>query len=200
MPEGPDLYDLLQRSMAHAATFIVGVEPAQITDPTPCDQFDVRDLVGHIVFAGRRIGQAGRRDAIAGDERPVVELADAEWVPVFGQLSQEALTAWSAPGAKDGQVALPFGTFPAPAVLSMYAMEFTTHAWDLAVSTGQAAQLDQALATAVLPLARQVLPPEVRGGDGAAFGPEVAAPAGAGVYDQLAAFMGRNPVQATAAH
>ena len=50
------------------------------------------------------------------------------------------------------------------------------------------ARMSKALATA-----KRILPPEIRGGDDVPFGPVIDAPADAGPYTQLAAWLGRRP-------
>jgi uncharacterized protein (TIGR03086 family) len=74
-----------------------------------------------------------------------------------------------------------------------YIQEVLAHGWDLAQATGQPAEGDPELATWALAISRRILPPEIRGQEGVPFGPVVEAPAGAGPYTQLAAWLGRQP-------
>jgi uncharacterized protein (TIGR03086 family) len=68
-----------------------------------------------------------------------------------------------------------------------------THGWDLARAIGYPADLDPALASALLGQARIAITDALRGPDGEApFGPAAEAPDGAGPADQLAAFLGRS--------
>jgi uncharacterized protein (TIGR03086 family) len=71
-------------------------------------------------------------------------------------------------------------------------MELATHGWDLAVATGQAAELDPELAEALLPFAAQMLPPAPRGGE-LPFEAVVTVDADASPTDRLAAYLGRDP-------
>ncbi|MEZ5093434.1 MAG: TIGR03086 family protein, partial [Nocardioides sp.] len=75
--------------------------------------------------------------------------------------------------------------------IGSWAVELSTHAWDLAVATGRTAGLDESLAAAVLPIAQGYLPrarPE-----GVPFGPVVETGADAAAYDRLVAWQGRDP-------
>jgi uncharacterized protein (TIGR03086 family) len=198
MNDSPDPRALLQRACDQAAAVIASVAPDQMTWPTPCEQFDVRTLVGHMLFAARRIRAAGLGEPIPDDGPAVTGIADADWAPAFRQTAAEVAAAWDRPDALAGDVELPFGTFPASVVVSIYALEETTHAWDLAAATSSVVHLDDGLAEAVLADAREIVTPVIRGAEPMPFGLEVAAPAGAPAPDRLAAFMGRHPEHAVA--
>jgi uncharacterized protein (TIGR03086 family) len=184
---------LLERSFAQSAEVIRGVRSDQMTLPTPCESFDVRTLIGHMLFAARRIAAAGNRAPIPEDGPAVTGLADAAWIGAFEETAAAALAAWAVPGALEGDIVLPFGTFPAPVVGMLYVMEQVTHAWDLARATGSAVGLDQELAGAVLPLAEQLVTPDIRGPEPLPFGSLVEVPADAPAYDRLVAQLGRRP-------
>lgn len=185
---------LMRRVFDQSTAVIESVTPDQMGSPTPCSQFDVRSLTGHMLFAAERVATAGRREPIAVGTEPVVAgLGDREWAPAFGRAAEDAIEVWAAPGALAGEIVLPFGTFPAVVVASIYALEQVTHAWDLAAATGRLGLLDPELAEAVLPVATQMLPPEGRDVPELPFGPVVEVPAHAPVYDRLAGFMGRDP-------
>jgi uncharacterized protein (TIGR03086 family) len=191
--DAPDPRTLLEPALDQAATVIAGVRPEHMGGPTPCTAFDVRTLVGHLLFAARRIGQVGRRDEVTTDGPAVVGLADDEWSPAFEQAAREAVAAWAGWEELTGDIALPFGTFPAEFVVWMYVLEHLAHAWDLAVAVGSPVVLDESLAEAALPAARRMIVPEFRGGEEMPFGPIVDVPADAPAVDRLAGFLGRDP-------
>ena len=86
---------------------------------------------------------------------------------------------------------LPFGQMPGSAFVGIAATDTFTHGWDLAKATGQDTDLAPALAEQLLNGARQFIQPAFRSPEGAVFGPEQPAPAGASNADQLASFLGR---------
>lgn len=192
-PSTPTPVGLLQRALDQAAAVIDRVGPADLDRSTPCPAFDVRTLLGHMVFAAERVGAAGRRDVVAEDGPAVAGVADGGWPAAFATAAAAALEAWNRPGATDGTIELPFGTFPAAVVAQIYAIEEATHAWDLAAALGQRADLDAALAADVLAVARDAIRPDYRGPEPMPFAAEVPAPADAAAPDRLAAFMGRDP-------
>ncbi|MHB1582578.1 MAG: TIGR03086 family metal-binding protein [Acidimicrobiales bacterium] len=189
-----DPLTLMRRAFDQSATLIESVTPDQMASPTPCTEFDVRTLTGHMLFAANRVATGGRREPIVADGEPVVSgLGDPEWAPAFRRAAADAVLAWAGPGALAGEIVLPFGTFPASVVASIYNLEQVTHAWDLAAATGRLRLLDPELAEAVFPVAVQMLPPEGRDAPELPFDPVVDVPADAPVYDRLAGFMGRDP-------
>jgi uncharacterized protein (TIGR03086 family) len=181
----------LRRSFDQAAAVIEGVPASRLGAPTPCADFNVTDLLGHLVGVGRRVASIGRGEKQEAGLAPV-SVGDNEWAKTFFAARQEALDAWEDDRLLGQQVELPFGTFPGALVAQIYLVELVTHTWDLATATGQAAGLDSDLAEAALPVARQIVPPAPRGGD-VPFGPVIAVADTAPAYDRLAGYLGRQP-------
>jgi uncharacterized protein (TIGR03086 family) len=192
MPRSDDPRTMLRRALDQSAAVIARLQPEQMTLPTPCSEFDARALAGHMLFAAERIAKIGRREDLSLGDPVVTGLADGEWAPAFDKAAQEALSAWSGPDALAGEIALPFGTFPAPVVAGIYTLEHVTHAWDLAAVLAITQSLAPELAEAVLPLALELVPAEVRGGE-MPFAAVVEVPADAPVYDRLVGYLGRDP-------
>ncbi len=192
MPHVPDPRPLLDQSFRQASALVAGVDASMLGRPTPCCDFDVEHLVGHLVFAAHRVAAIGRGQTLADREAVVTEVPDGDWSGAFDAEMDDALAAWKDDALLDSAVALPWATLPGALVAQIYALELVTHGWDLAVATGQTADLDPALAEAVLPVAHQALPPEPRGGE-LPFGPVVAVDDGAPAYDRLAGYTGRHP-------
>ena len=185
--------ELVRRSLDQSARLIDSVPVDRFGDPTPCGEFDIRSLVGHMTFAAGRLAMAGRHEHVVEEPTVITGVADGDWPTTFGDAAGRAVTAWAADDALEGEIEVPFGTFPAQMVVLIYVEEQVTHGWDLAVATGQSASLDPALAEAILPVVQQYVPAEGRGDD-FGFGPVVEVPDSAPVYDRLAAYLGRNPV------
>ncbi|MFD5795205.1 hypothetical protein ACFWIO_16940 [Streptomyces diastatochromogenes] len=73
-------------------------------------------------------------------------------------------------------------------------MEIVTHTWDLAEALGHREELDPEPAEFALATARQVLPDFRPRDENTPFDTRHQAPEGAGAYEQLAAWMGRRPL------
>jgi len=98
--------------------------------------------------------------------------------------------AYHAPGALDGDVALPFGQMPRTAALGIAVFDVAVHAWDLAQATGQELQLSEELAEDILVLGRMMGLDQYRG---AMFAEEVVVVETAPAWDRVVAYAGRTP-------
>ena len=162
---------VLRRAVDDASRIIGGIAPAQLDDPTPCEDFTVRQLVDHL--------STGLDDfAVRLDGGPAS--ADMAWSAVGPRLA----AAFEAPGALDGDLELAYGTFPRTTVLHHALGEVAIHTADLARATGQELGDD-----ALCERAMQVVGDEWR--VEGVLGPALPAPAGASATERLLAFAGR---------
>ncbi len=150
---------ILARAIATGGAVIAGVQPEQLTAPTPCSEMDVRALLGHLV------GVLARIAALGNDEDPfaVVEAhapGDA-WSDAWSQAGIRATDAWRDDAALERPIALPWIQGSGADVLTSYFSELTVHTWDLAQATGQQPHWDDTVVTAALE-ARPILPAENR--------------------------------------
>lgn len=185
--------DLL-RSYVQAADVVEGIRQDQLGAPTPCPEYDVANLVDHIVGAGQSAAVMGRGETPAGGEFAHVELSDAPGE--LRQAAKDAEAAWADDERLTATVTMPWGeVYTGYTVVNLYLAELAGHAWDIAASTGQLDRLDPELAAGALGGARSMLKPEYRDmmGKGNPFGAEIEAPPGASDWERFAAFMGRDP-------
>ncbi|MFF0782479.1 TIGR03086 family metal-binding protein [Streptomyces sp. NPDC003720] len=185
---------LYVRATEQAAALIKTVRPEDLARPTPCSEFDVRGLLGHVVGGTRRIAVVGEGgDGLAVD--PSTDgVADDGWAAAYDEVRARALRAWESDERMASTVRVPWGEVPGHAALSGYVMEIVTHTWDLAEALGHPGELDPELAEFSLANARRVLP-DSRPRDAATpFAARTGAPEGAGVYEELAAWLGRTPL------
>ncbi|MEU6771907.1 TIGR03086 family metal-binding protein [Streptomyces sp. NPDC046759] len=182
------------RATEQAAALIKTVRPGHLTAPTPCSEFGVRDLLSHIVGGTRRIAVVGEGgDGLA--VRPVADgVADEEWAQAYDDVRARALKAWESDERMTAQVRVPWGEVPGHGALSGYVMEIVTHTWDLAEALGHPLELDPELAEFALATARRVLPDSRPRDEETPFDAPRAAPEGADVYTELAAWLGRSPL------
>jgi uncharacterized protein (TIGR03086 family) len=110
----------------------------------------------------------------------------------FDREARRLVAAFSAPGAMDEIMEMPFGGTPGSVCGCIAAGDIFTHGWDLARATGQPSDLDPELAAQLLPHIEAILPDGMRGPEGEApFGPIVVVADSAPATDRLAAFQGR---------
>jgi uncharacterized protein (TIGR03086 family) len=185
----PDLRPLLLRACAVADALVAALQPGDLDRPTPCEEFDVRGLVDHLVMVVRRV-----RVVLGGghfSEVPqVTGLADAELEPAWTS-SLAALAAALPSVDLAAPVTAPFGTVPAAAAVASYTGEVAVHAWDLAAATGRTELLDPTLVEPLVAPTQQRIPRDGR--DQIPFGEVVDVPEDAPAYDRLVGWMGRDP-------
>lgn len=150
-----------------ALTWVAGlIDGAHGLDgPTPCDEFDVRGLLGHIVATVDRIRVAGEDGDV--NARPVVVsgVPDDGWPAAFATATERMRAVWADDTLLDRPTTVPWGTLPGRATIWGYLNEALVHGWDLAVATDQDPEADPALAGAALAAVQQFLPAEMRGGE-----------------------------------
>ena len=192
MTQTTDPREIHQRAMAQTESIVAAVEPGQLNLPTPCTEYDVRALLSHMVGGLNRIAVVGEGgDGMAVDPR-ADGVPDDGWPAGYAAARARVTVAWAADARLDALVEVPWGKVPGRIALGGYVQEILTHGWDLARATGQPTELDPELASWVLAVAQRILPPEPRGGE-IPFGPVVRVAPDAGVYAQLAAWLGRQP-------
>ncbi len=165
--------------------------PAQaLTRPTPCAEFNLRELLGHVVGAVHRIAYVGEGGRALDVFAQVGFVADDDWPAAVARARARAATAWADDAALDRTVEMPWGAMPGRAALSAYVMEVATHSWDVAHALDTPPQLDPAIAEFALDTAHRALPADRRGPE-VPFGPVQQAPRDADPYTRLAAWLGR---------
>ncbi|MDN3262068.1 TIGR03086 family metal-binding protein [Streptomyces sp. CSDS2] len=183
---------LYTRATAQAARLLEAVRPEQLSAPTPCAEYDVRALLGHIVGGTRGIAAVGETGTERGEPVAAPEVPDDGWAGAYGEVRERALKAWESDERMASSVTVPWGKIPGRAALSAFVMETVAHTWDLSEAIGRPFALDPELAEFSLATAREALPEGPR--EGRPFGAPVPAPEGAGAYERLAAWLGRVPL------
>ena len=187
------------RAIEQASRVIGAIRPDQLEDPTPCPEWNTRQLLNHFIGSNLMMASVGA-GASAGEglsgTAAVAAMGDVvgdDPSASYDKASAAALQAFRAPGALQRPWKLPFAELPGAVALNIHLMETVTHTWDLAKSTGQLDALDPSLAEAAHEVALGLISPDFRNESGDPFGAEVAAPGDASAYTRLVAFTGRTP-------
>jgi uncharacterized protein (TIGR03086 family) len=146
------------QAVATARAVVDGVNPDQLTLPTPCPEHDVRSMLGHMLVVFRRITALGNGANPMDMPDSVTGIADDAWPAAFLAAAHEVHAAWSDPAKLDEMMVLPWVTAPGAAMMLSYTSELTVHTWDLAVATGQTAPWHQPTVRIALETALRVLP------------------------------------------
>jgi uncharacterized protein (TIGR03086 family) len=118
-------------------TAVIGrVAPHQFGNPTPCAEYDVRALLGHLVVVLRRVVALGRGgDPFAPEVMAPVD-GDA-YRQAWLDAAHEIQAVWSDDSVLTRTMRLPWAEKSGAAMLVSYVNEVTVHTWDLATATGQ---------------------------------------------------------------
>ena len=169
-----------------------GIEPSQLDNPSPCDEWTVRDVLNHVTSGATMFVVCVRDGAISDEQLGALMVSDnlgTDYKGAFRDASRPR-SAFDEPGAADKMVKLPFGEMPAGMAINIAIFDVATHTWDLAKSTGQQMQLDPEVLAAAYELAQAMIP-NMRA-DGL-VGEEVIVAVDAPMEDRLAGLAGRTP-------
>ena len=189
--------DLMARAAAALTATVRDIEPDQLSAPTPCAEFDVREVVHHLLFWGPSLEGAGRKESVpppAAAESDL-DLTTGDWAGDLTALLDRVADAWAPPSAWEGTTRMggPM-EFPAAVIGGMLVGELVVHGWDLARATGQTIELDDNLDGDLLAyLLPEVAAGAEQGRQMGIYGPEVAVPADAPTLDRILAMTGRDP-------
>lgn len=187
--ESIDHRPILGRALDQAGMLVTTTDPDRAGDPTPCSEYDVATLVGHLQAVVRRIGAVVRGEHFSSVPM-VVPSTDwgADW-----ESGRAGTDAALAAADLDQVVTVPWGEAPLGVALGTYVTELATHAWDLAVATDRVGELDPDIAEAALPIARIAIPAQIRALPEIPFGPVVEVAEDAPAHQRLAGWNGRDP-------
>ena len=186
-----DIASLHRSSLEATRRTVLGIESGQLGQATPCEGWDVRALLNHVVSGnlwaaelvrGRTIEDVG--DALDGD------VLGSSPLDAYDRSAAEAAAAFEAPGSLAAPCAVSYGPVPGEVYAGHRFLDVLVHGWDLAVATGQDTSLDPTLVDACL----DVIGPQrdmLRASG--MFGEERVVPTGASPVDQLLVTLGRQP-------
>lgn len=142
--------DLHRRAAHQFGKAVEKVRDGQWTRPTPCEEWDVRALVNHVVsearwtppmLAGLSIDEVG--DTLSGD------LLGVDPIGAWMTAQKAACEAADEPGVSERIVRLSFGDTAADEYLRQLTADYLVHGWDLATAIGVDSDLDPDLVSAV---------------------------------------------------
>ncbi|WP_207918451.1 TIGR03086 family metal-binding protein [Saccharopolyspora karakumensis] len=149
-------------ALAWVTALMEATTTAQLTDATPCAEYDVRALAGHLIGTAHR--GLGTAEGVSTQAIPhaVTDVPDAQLAAAYAALADRIRAAWK-PLRSDDQVRAPWGPCTAHTAARGFTIETVTHGWDLAIATDQpSTKLDHA-AERCLPFATDVIPDRLRG-------------------------------------
>jgi uncharacterized protein (TIGR03086 family) len=186
----------LEEALGLAGRLVAGVKPDQWELPTPCTEWNVRQLVDHLVSGHQLVARVLRGEpfeqAVAA-VRSVDDRLGDDAAAAYDAGAREVLAGFTAPGVLGRVVRVPFGTVPGAVARHLRIVECLVHGWDLATALGvpfdpPAPLVEQEIAFS-RPMVGQV-PPERP-----VFAPTRSVAEGAPPIERLVALLGREPAR-----
>ncbi|MGW0754757.1 TIGR03086 family metal-binding protein [Streptomyces sp. NPDC002587] len=176
------------------ARLVAGVPEAKLGGRTPCPEYAVSDLLGHLAGLAAAFRDAARKDlgsttdTAPGSAKPSLP---ADWREALPRVLGELAEAWKDPAAWTGMTRAGGVDLPGAIAGAVAVDELVIHGWDLARATGQAYAPDQAALSASHAFLLAAAEDESRGGG--IFGPIVPVPDDAPLLDRAVGLSGRDP-------
>jgi uncharacterized protein (TIGR03086 family) len=172
-----------RESLAVAQRVVDGIDRSQFELPTPCVEWNVRQVLEHIIGGNRRIAGDPPADGedVIGDD-----LSSS-----YAGSAAGSLAAFSSDGAMDRQFMLSIGEVPGGFAVLARSTDQLAHAWDLAKATGTSTDLSPLLYSTALGVLQERF--ATRGRNYKSYAEEKVAPDDATAADRFAAFAGRQP-------
>ena len=185
---------MLDLSQTRAAAVIASISNDQMSLATPCDLWDVKDVINKLVASTRLFTGFGLRQ----QPDPSLDLINPkdligdDPVGVYLAAAKECRDAWRSPGALDGLATSTIGEAKARAVLNARIFDTTVLTWDISQACDIDHLIDDEQAGYVLFVAERLVP-AVRSQSPERYKEEVTDVTGTTTVDQLIAITGRNP-------
>lgn len=164
---------------------IARVGPGQWSDPTPCTEWSVRDLVQHLV--GLNLVFAAMLQGQPPPERGA-DVLGADPVEAYRESNAMLHKAFAQPGVLEREYRGPLGVATGEQRLQIRLADLIAHGWDLARATGRQLRIPEELAERSLELMRVSMATQSRAGR---FDEPQPVDEDAPALDRLAAFLGR---------
>jgi uncharacterized protein (TIGR03086 family) len=170
------------------ASLVQAVRDSQLSNPTPCPDWSVGDLIAHISGLTVEFTYAARKEPTP--ERAGEGLTDGWRDRIAGDLGALA-NAWQEPQAYEGETHAGPVTLSGTETARVALNEVTVHGWDLAQATGQPYEGDPDAVEACIAFVRAFDAPANAGGG--LFGPPVELPTDSEPVATLVGLTGRDP-------
>jgi uncharacterized protein (TIGR03086 family) len=174
-----------------AARVVDEIKPGQFTSATPCTEWEVRELLNHLIlWTSYSLERRAHGESVAPELMEHDFAASPSFAADYRAQLARALAAWSDPAVWERSLNVMGSETPASDVAAMMIAELVLHAWDLAAATGQPYTIAEDAAAAALAAveANAELFRQYKG-----FADPVVLPAESSALDKTLALSGRDP-------
>jgi uncharacterized protein (TIGR03086 family) len=181
---------MYERATQHARVVVAGTDRKQFGDETPCNEWDVRTLLNHLIGGCVSCVEGAAGNKVGMDDG---DHTSGDFLEAYDRASSDAITAFSSPGAMEKTFTMPWGDTPGSAVLGLALADAVVHGWDLARGTGQKIQIDDDIADAIYGMTTSMMQPLGSYPRGDSFKDPLTVSDDAAPVEKMLAYLGRDP-------
>jgi uncharacterized protein (TIGR03086 family) len=196
LDDGVDILELDRRAVELSRSVVVTVTPGQMSQPTPCADWDLGALLAHMIIQHHGFARAvdGERTDVA-DWQPVP--VDDDPIGRYHKAADRVILSFGTAGALERTAYLPEIrdgiTVPGRVAVGFHFVDYVVHTWDVAATLRLPLSVDDDLLAAALVVAAQVPDDDASRQPGMAFGPKVPDAPDGDRLDRLLRMLGRSP-------
>jgi uncharacterized protein (TIGR03086 family) len=195
IPDG--IQELDRRAVLATVDLVAHVTTADLQRATPCAEWTLGDLLGHLVAQHRGFAAAAAPDPVEDLAAWRVEPLGDDPAATYAAAAHAVLDAFAADGVLDRTLLLPEISstfrFPAAQAISFHFIDYVVHGWDVARALDVPFTPDPDLLEPALTVARAVPDGPRRKEPGSMFQPGLSVPDGMPALDEVLARLGRSP-------
>ncbi|MBE1547268.1 uncharacterized protein (TIGR03086 family) [Mycobacterium sp. OAS707] len=176
------------------------VRPTDLQRPTPCEGWNLTQLLAHMTVQHRGFAAAARGDGADlahWDASAVAEAVASDPAATYAAAAADVLEAFAADGVLEATFALPeFGpgaAVPGAQAIGFHFVDYVVHGWDVARAIDVPFTLPDEVISAVLPLVLAVPDGDFRTAPESPFARAIAAGEGVSDLDRALLHLGRSP-------
>jgi uncharacterized protein (TIGR03086 family) len=199
MHTNQDIRPLHRIVVMNSVEVVSSVTADDLAKVTPCDGWNLADLLIHMTVQHRGFAAAARghgADAAVWQLGTVAEAVAADPAGSYAAAAHEVIDAFADADVLDAVFALPeFGpgaVFPGAMAIGFHYVDYVVHGWDVARTMGRSYQLPADVVAAALPLALLVPDGDFRTSDNAFFGPVLPSTDPTDDFDRILTHLGRS--------
>jgi uncharacterized protein (TIGR03086 family) len=195
-----DVRSFHRTAVLASVDIVAKVGPEDLERATPCDGWNVAQLLAHMTVQHRGFAAAARGDGAdpaLWDATTVADAVSADPAAMYAAAAADVLEAFAEDDVLDASFALPeFGpgaAFPGAQAIGFHFVDYVVHGWDVARAIEAPFTLPDDVIAAVLPLAFAVPDGDFRAAPESPFARAIAAGDGVSDLDRALLHLGRSP-------